>query len=362
MSLRIISNDVWQARLGAALLVFASLSGVESQVAYADNIRAAERGDFGRLVFEWDDPVRYAAEVVGDTLVVQFERPVTTDIAESAQTLNTYVAGGRFAPDRRSIFLPLRAGVSMRTFTVRNVVVVDLVKGEQATGTVATSTPAGAATSPTQLAAPSAVPGMPTIRIRTGQHPEYFRVAFDWPSQTAYRVERRGDALAVIFSGAAAVDAGALNQSLPVANRGAAVSRDGNDTVVTLLHSAQKQIRDFTSGNTIVVDLLDTPSAGAPAQQQVSQSTPAPSSPPAVQNQAPAPSPPARAESAAAIALTDNVREATQIDSSGQRVTRAAVADNAQVDPLTARPAVVSLNIPWSEPAAAAVFRRAEYL
>jgi hypothetical protein len=362
MSLRVISRDAWLARFGAALFVFSGLSGVGSHVAQADNIRAAERGDFGRLVFEWDDPVRYAAEVVGDTLVVQFERPVTTDIAESAQTLNTYVAGGRFAPDRRSIFLPLRAGVSMRTFTVRNAVVVDLVKGEQAASAVASSTPAGAATSPTQLAAPSAVPGMPTIRVRTGQHPDYFRVAFDWPSQTAYRVERRGDALAVIFSGAAAVDAGALNQRLPVANRGAAVSRDGSDTVVTLPHSAQKPVRDFTSGNTIVVDLLETPTAGTPAQQQASQSAPASSSPPTVQGQAAAPSPPPRAVSAGAAALTDNVREATQIDASGQRVTRSAVVDDAQVDPLTARPAVVSLNIPWTEPAAAAVFRRAEYL
>ena len=33
-----------------------------------------------------------------------------------------------------------------------------------------------------------------------------------------------------------------------------------------------------------------------------------------------------------------------------------------KVDPLTARPAEVSLTIPWDEPAAAAVFRRAEYL
>ena len=357
----------------AAISVAAFVLVADLDRAHADNIRAAERGDFGRLVFDWDEPVRYAAEVVGDTLVVQFERPVLTDIAESTQTLNSYVTGGRFAPDRRSIFLPLRPGVSMRTFTVRNAVVVDLVGPEnaaEAVSPVASSQSSAPSSAPRPLANASSEPGLPTVPVRTGQHPDYFRMAFDWPSQTAYRVERRGDTLAVVFNDAAAIDAANVDQRLPDAHKGAAVSRSGSDTIFTFPFSSQKSVRDFTNGNTIVVDLLDTPPTVQVAQQQTAPSSAQPAPAQATQAQsnqqsqaaASTPSPRSQTPSAEAIALTDTVREATQVDASGQRVTRAAVVDDAQVDPLTARPAEVSLTIPWTEPAAAAVFRRAEYL
>ena len=358
------------ACIGAIALAFAGFGAALPELAWADDIRAADRDDFGRLVFEWDEPVRYAAEVVGGTLVVQFERPVTSDIAASAQTLTSYVAEGRYAPDRRSIFLPLRPGVTMRTFTVRNAVIVDLVKSSQTANAPQPLTPQAtpAPSAPTTATTPPL--GTPNIPVRTGQHPDYFRLAFDWPSQTAYRVERRGDAVAVIFARPASVNAAALNQRLPEANRGASVSATGNETVVTLPLSAQKSTRDFTSGNTIVVDLLDTPPVATPAPPQQAAAAPrsVQETPPVEQTPAAPASPtvpaprPLTGSAAAAVALTDIPREETQIDAAGQRVTRAAVTDDATVDPLTARPAEVSLTIPWTEPAAAAVFRRAEYL
>ena len=368
MRVQEISYLSWVARIGLAIFVFLGLVVVIPQLVWADNIRAADRGEFGRFVFEWDEPVRYAAEIVGDTLVVQFERPISTDIGVSTQILNAYVAEGRYAPDRRSIFLPLRPGVAMRTFTVRNAVVVDLVKSAQERSvnqTVVTqSIPqmAQAATPPVSATLSSDIPNIP---VRTGQHPDYFRLAFDLPSQTAYKIERRGDTLAIIFARAASVDEDALDRRLPVENRGVITNQNDRETVVMVPLLAQKNTRDFANGNTIVVDLLDVqpPETIVPQQDSVA--------PRSEQQQERIQGPDSGVQSvaqpkpligAAAAVQTDVSEEETQENDVVQSVVSAAVTDDAKVDPLTARPAEVSLTVPWTEPAAAAVFRRADYL
>ena len=61
----------------AALFAIAILSATP---ALADGVRSALRDGYGRVVFDWDTPVRYAADVVNGALVVQFERPVANDI------------------------------------------------------------------------------------------------------------------------------------------------------------------------------------------------------------------------------------------------------------------------------------------
>ena len=337
----------------AALMMLAALP-----TAQADNVRAAQRDGYGRVVFDWDQPIRYAAEVQNGTLVVQFERAVAQDIAAIAQGLTQYVSPGRFSADRRTVYFPLKPNVTMRTFTVGNAVVIDLVA----------PTPAGQPrpiTTQTSVAPPAtpAVTGKPIV-VRTGAHPDYFRIAFDWPTRTGYRVERRGDRVAVVFDRAANIDIAALNQKLPPANRPAAVLQENGRTTVTIPLAAQLAVKDFASDNTIAIDLTNGPATQqattADKRPEPAQRAEAPA-PPAAK---PAPPPPKTAptgNAAAAAALNKDVREAIQLDASGKRVTRAATNEN-RIDPLTARPAEISLTIPWNEPSAAAVFRRAEYL
>ncbi len=129
------------------LAVFMTLAVIPA--AHADNVRAAQRDGYGRVVFDWDLPIRYAAEVVNGTLVVQFERPVTRDIASVAQSLTQYLSLGRFSNDRRTVYFPLKPNVTMRTFTVGNAVVVDLVTpGIPGQPRAITTTPAPSAPGP----------------------------------------------------------------------------------------------------------------------------------------------------------------------------------------------------------------------
>jgi len=348
------------------LVTAAFLSLMAIPAAQADNVRAAQKEGYGRLVFDWNQPIRYAAEILSGNLVVQFERPVTNDIAPVAQSLAPYVGAGRFSNDRRTVYFPIKPNVTMRTFTVGNAVVVDLVGPAPAQQppvgqprSITTPTPgAPQAVSP-------AVAGRP-ITVRTGTHPDYFRIAFDWPTRTGYRVERRGERVAIMFDGTGNIDVAALNQKLPPVNRPAAVLQENGRTTVTIPLAAQLAVKDFASDNTIAIDLTN-----GPATQAAAQTTAKPE--PTRRAQAAAPPPPTAkpaalppktaptGNAAAAAALNTDQHDTIQLDASGKRVTRAASNDN-KIDPLTARPAEISLTIPWTEASAIAVFRRAEYL
>ena len=117
MTLRRTSILIWAGTLTL-------LSGLVATSAVADGVRAAQRDDYGRIVFDWNEPIRYSAAVVAGQLVVQFERPITGDLASIQQTLGPYVLNGLLSPDRRTATFPLRANVTMRTFTVGNAIVI----------------------------------------------------------------------------------------------------------------------------------------------------------------------------------------------------------------------------------------------
>ncbi|MBL8642866.1 MAG: hypothetical protein JNK21_02950, partial [Rhodospirillaceae bacterium] len=136
--------------VSVALLLGAS---VLSQPAWADGVRAAQRDNYGRIVFDWNDPVRYSAAVVGGQLVVQFERPISGDLAGVQQALGPYVLSGFLSADGRTATFPLRANVTMRTFTVGNAVVIDLSSDTQQQAAAQTQAPAQA---PAQTPAPPA--------------------------------------------------------------------------------------------------------------------------------------------------------------------------------------------------------------
>ncbi|MHB1205218.1 MAG: tetratricopeptide repeat protein, partial [Rhodospirillaceae bacterium] len=135
---------------------------------------------------------------------------------------------------------------------------------------------------------------------------------------------------------------------------------------------AQFAVKDFASGNTIAIDLTTAPAPpGQTSPAAQNQGPAAQNQGPAAQNQTPVPSAaaakaappqaprPLTGSASAAAALTGNGVQAAQLDARGNRVTRAA---QNRVDPLTGRPAELSITLPWEEPAAMAVFRRADYL
>ena len=366
--------------LVTAIAVF---SVVAASSVRADGIRAAQREDYGRIVFDWNEPVRYSAAVVGGQLVVQFERPITGDIAAIQQSLGQYVAGGLLSPDGRTATFPLRANVNMRTLTVGNAVVIDLT-GPPAPQVAATPTPPRTAPPAAAQPAPALASTRPAptntapIPVRTGVHPDYFRMAFEWPTATGVKFNRNGDRTDIVFDAAAPIDVAALRNRMPAANRDVSVTVENGKTIVSIPTPAGSELRNFANGKTVVVDIVTKPDpkpiaatkgADAPmadalnAKAKETASQPAaslfPTQPAVAQPNAPTKLAPDKATVAGVRALNGVAVEQSEADA---KVARALANADRTVDPLSARPAEISLKVPFDEPAAAAAFRRAEYL
>lgn len=367
----------------ASCILFAQLFA--NAEATAAPMRVADRDGYGRIVFDWPTPVRFTANVVGGQLVMQFDQPVTGDVTAAVAGLRGYLQSGRISPDRRTVTFPLTNAFQVRAITVGAAVVVDLF---------------GAPPIPVQSAS-APVPSQPAqtiqaitrapVTVRTGRHPDYTRVVFDWPSTVPYSVSRQGDRTTLTFERPSSLSTEALRRGLPVELRAATLNTNGNQTSVVLPAPADQEIRHFVNGNSIVVDLL---SSGALQAVQPSPQTPAPTQPP--QQVAQGPSTPADAQATprpvrnpgdVPVALLNELRipipppAKPQVPASatGTASRSAPSVNNIQVADATAPamqsagaiedmapagsgPREVSLVIPWTEPAAAAIFRRAGYL
>jgi pilus assembly protein CpaC len=114
---------------------------------------------------------------------------------------------------------------------------------------------AGAALPPavaTEVA--TALPAAPQVGMRTGTHPGYGRIVFDWPSRTDYEAEATAEGLVIRFAqpGRIALGATAPRNVVAVAAEGGAVRIETRPGV---------RFRHFHHGPKLVVDILDP---GAP--------------------------------------------------------------------------------------------------
>lgn len=144
-----------------ALLVVAialTAPGPNGAARAATAIRAAAHDGYGRIVFDWEQPVRYNVEVAAGNLIVSFNQPLGANADRVPAALNDYVTAARISSDRRTVTMPLKGAFRPRSFTIGTSVVVDLMGG-----------PARAEErSAPQRSAAAQVPSLPRLPVRTG--------------------------------------------------------------------------------------------------------------------------------------------------------------------------------------------------
>src|SRR5580692_5932291 len=90
-------------------------------------IRAAAHDGFGRLAFDWPDPVTYEAKVADNILTIHFARPLEGRTVEVQQGLADYVASATLADQGKTLVAHLKRPVTITAFTVKQkTIVIDL--------------------------------------------------------------------------------------------------------------------------------------------------------------------------------------------------------------------------------------------
>lgn len=108
------------------LLISAACLGT-AEAADVVKTRAAAHENFGRIAFDWPAPVAYKASLDGATLVVRFERPLTTRLDQITRYLGAYIASASLDAAGTTLTAALTRPVSLKTFTEGNTIAIDLV-------------------------------------------------------------------------------------------------------------------------------------------------------------------------------------------------------------------------------------------
>ena len=116
------------------------------------------------------------------------------------------------------------------------------------------------------------------VKIRTGAHPTYSRLVFDWQNRVEYTVETaEAGKLVITFNQNASLNSAAV-KSNPVANIKALDVLSTEPLKVQISIPADSRTRNLRAGNKVVVDVYNPP-GGAPKPKAVAVSEPKPEPP-----------------------------------------------------------------------------------
>lgn len=126
----------------------------------------------------------------------------------------------------------------------------------------ALAAPQGQAAAPAAAAATAPAPRVP---VRSGVHPDYSRLVFDWPKNTPYTLEQSGSTVTIRFPVSATLDLTAVQRANP--RRITALTQTAGDGAVTVTFQipAGAGIKHGRADSRIVVDVLDKPPPGSAA-------------------------------------------------------------------------------------------------
>ncbi len=269
-------RPIWLAFVGLALSLVLSPAWAQDRV----QTRAWPHPGFARIVFDWPTPVAYEARIEGASLVIDFERSLSSDFARMERFLPEYVSGASLSEDGKTLTVALKGAFGLRTSTSNTSIVVDLLQDPANPGAKAEA---------------AATPPEPEkVRVRFGEHPNFTRVVFDWTRNVDYKVEKTGSTVGVRFDSDARFDLSRLaNGEFPLVNTASSRSENGRAIVEFQVADATR-FRHFRDGTKVVIDILRgaDQAAAVPAQKAAKDEAAAPQARPRAALPAPPPPPP----------------------------------------------------------------------
>lgn len=258
-----VSVAAYVPRFGIALATFALLAGAAFAGETGDKIpvRAADHGDYGRIVFDWNGPVGHSVTVVGRELTVAFDKPMDGSFESVLRWLKDYVSAARLEDGGHKAVFTLNGDFTASDFESGNSLAVDLRRA-----------PASAKAD-----------GERRVAVRAGQHGDFSRVVIDWPGLIDYKATPSERGLTLIFPQSAAFDLDAVKRDLPPFVTGIGAKPQGSGVAVTITGVDAARFRHFRSETKVVVDVLPPASAAEhallPAEGPSSDGAPVPKPP-----------------------------------------------------------------------------------
>ena len=283
----------------------------------AAEVRGRDMGGHGQLEFEWDETPGYRMRQDGNRILVVFEQQVGEGAAQAFRRVGGYLEEGRVLSGGSTVLMVLQPGMDLVDRRVGTTVVFEF-RGTAVDETVADSAsaepmqemaaaapvppltdldftpgPDPSAEQPLQIMPEAPVPSVspqpmpapaveadrPTIRVRGGEHADYSRIVFDWPSEVGYRAEQDGGNVHITFE--APADAN-FSRAAPVNLSRVDALRQIGETGplrVTVAVPFDAGLRHFRIGPKVVIDILEGDGTPAPTRAEAAPAAPRPAPP-----------------------------------------------------------------------------------
>ncbi|MGF1612240.1 MAG: hypothetical protein ACFCUQ_22805, partial [Kiloniellales bacterium] len=272
------------AALAGALILVAGLAIADEAPV---TVRGGEHKGFGRLVFDFAASTPYTAEIVDGTLLVSFQEPARFDLSPLSRDLEDYIGPSRAGDDGKSVRIPLKAGFTLKHFTLGPKVVIDLIDPPQGLPTAATETPAGKGeqASEAPVAAPAQAPADPVqpaaqpdakVLVRVGEHPDFSRMVFDWPFSVSFRIEEAPGRATLWFGRPAELDLSRYRRYPPKRVTALVPRAVAEGLAVDLALPKGATLKHYVDGAQVVVDVVggEPPEKTTAAAQQAAEPAP----------------------------------------------------------------------------------------
>lgn len=366
----------------ALLLAWALVAAAPAGAAVNVSGNFIEADGYGRIILTWPGGVPAHVEAVtSGVLVVKFDQPFTTDLSEFMRQMPNYVAMARQDADGKTLRLALKFDYWLNVQQAENSLYLDLLPNSWAGKAPPLPAEVLAHIAATSAARKKAAedakrvkdlgivdPGAPdpALRVRVARHDGMTRLVFDWNQPVLYSVVQQEGAATVTFDRSAKVALAPIRvDPPPYLETISALERDGRLSVFLKLKPGVA-VTDFREDLGIVLDLK--PKAESASSEPVAEEPHAPADEKKSASVAPAHAPKSIAPPAAAAPPVEEKPKAAEAAKPKPEVPVDVAASDAagQAAPLkvsaTAVDGRTDIVFPWTVPAGAAIFVRAETL
>ncbi|MEX0583825.1 MAG: hypothetical protein WD185_09155, partial [Sneathiella sp.] len=243
-------------------LVITFLGG-EALAAAPVTVTAADKDGVGRLVFNWESAPEFSTEVEGGYLYIRFTAPFDANLGAASTVLEKYVGKGEFLEGQQSIRFPLKGDIRLASQSDGTAVIFELRK---------------AAAQQSETSSADAV----SVRVRGGDHADFSRIVFDWPTaNTGYSSRTADDKLVIIFDSRAKMNLGVINNDPLVFAKAASLAESDGKTLVTVTLPPNSSTSSFRNEKSVVFDIrkgaeVAKPITEKPAPAKVAEVKPEP--------------------------------------------------------------------------------------
>ena len=257
------------ARFG--LVCFLVCAALISQTAAASaQIKATITGvteddGYARLVLTFPHLPEYEVSVVSGVLVVEFEEPVSTNLAHRAVNSPEFIIIGRADPDGKTLRFALAQTIRVNTMEAGEQLFIDLVPlnwrgmlpGLPPDVVAKLAQRAEDAEKAAELEArrKALENSKYKLRIHVGQQPTFSRIVFDWGARVGAKMSRSGDRVVVAFDQLAKPPMERLKVDPPRYVKSARATFDNTGLQIELNINSDSDVRGFREENTYVVDI-----------------------------------------------------------------------------------------------------------